>query len=122
LGVNGSGFAGLVEMGMRRRLMKQSAVEGMNGQRHIGDAAAEVAASTAAAAHRRDHHHHDVETQCCRPHCVEVVHLGQRAVAVCHDCEMDSGFLPHREAERLADRHRETTRTECQSLKESRAV
>jgi hypothetical protein len=108
-------------MGVRGRLMKQSAAEGMNGQQHTGDAAVEVAASTTAAAHRRDHHH-AADTQCCRPHCVEVVHLGQRAVAVCHDCEMDSGFLPHRDAEHLADRHRETTRTVCQSLEESRAV
>ena len=75
-------------------------------------AAAEVAACTAAAAHRRDHHH-EGKSQCCQPHCVQVVHLGQRAVAVCHDCQMDSGFLPHRDAERLAEQHREDTLTAC---------
>ena len=75
-------------------------------------AAAEVAACTAAAAHRRDHHH-EGKSQCCQPHCVQVVHLGQRAVAVCHDCQMDSGFLPHRDAERLAEQHREDTQTAC---------
>jgi hypothetical protein len=75
-------------------------------------AAAEVAACTAAAAHRRDHHH-EGKSQCCQPHCVQVIHLGQRAVAVCHDCQMDSGFLPHRDAERLAERHREDTLTAC---------
>jgi len=78
-------------------------------------AAAEVAACTAAAAHRRDHHH-EGKSQCCQPHCVQVVHLGQRAVAVCHDCQMDSGFLPHRDAERLAEQHREDTRTACVPL------
>lgn len=75
-------------------------------------AAAEVAACTAAAAHRRDHHH-EGKSQCCQPHCVQVVNLGQRAVAVCHDCQMDSGFLPHRDAERLAEQHREDTLTAC---------
>jgi len=78
-------------------------------------AAAEVAACTTAAAHRRDHHH-EGKSQCCQPHCVQVVHLGQRAVAVCHDCQMDSGFLPHRDAERLAEQHREDTRTACVPL------
>jgi len=79
-------------------------------ERHSGDATAEVAACTAAAAHRRDHHH-EGKNPCCQPHCVQVVYLGQRAVTVCHDCQMDSGFLPHRAAERLADQHREDTRT-----------
>ena len=46
----------------------------------------------------------------CHPHVVEVVHLGHRAVTVCHDCRLDSGFLPHREAESLAAGHREQTR------------
>jgi hypothetical protein len=41
---------------------------------------------------------------------VEVVHLGVRAVTVCHDCRLDSGFLPHREATSLAAGHREQTR------------
>jgi hypothetical protein len=68
------------------------------------ESAALVAASTAAAAHRRDHHHAPTET--CHPHVVEVVHLGHRAVTVCHDCESDSGFLPEREAEAVAQAHR----------------
>jgi hypothetical protein len=69
--------------------------------------AALVAACTAEAAHRRDHHHAGPET--CHPHAVEVVHLGHRAVTVCHDCESDSGFLPEREAEAVADAHRAQT-------------
>ena len=66
-----------------------------------------VAACTAAAAHRRDHHHAAAVT--CHPHAVEVIHLGHRAVTVCHDCESDSGFLPEREAEAVADAHRAQT-------------
>lgn len=69
----------------------------------------EVAACTAAAAHRRDHKH-GLSADDCHPHVVEVVHLGPRAVTVCHDCQLDSGFLPHREAEALAVGHREVTR------------
>jgi hypothetical protein len=95
--------------------MTRWAVNRMTQQPHVGEAAAEVAACTAAAAHRRDHHH-SAQGQCCQPHCVEVVHLGQRAVTVCHDCQMDSGFLPHRDAERLAAQHRESTRTVCVPL------
>lgn len=67
-----------------------------------------VAESTTAAAHRRDHQHAAGENS-CRPHVVEVVHLGSRAVAVCHDCQADSGFVPHRRAERLALEHRRQT-------------
>ncbi len=63
-----------------------------------------VAACTVDAVHRRDHHHDDDEA--CHPHLVEVVHLGRRAVAVCHDCGRDSGFLPERDAEELASAHR----------------
>jgi hypothetical protein len=63
-----------------------------------------IAASTAAAAHRRDHHHGQAVS--CHPHVVEVVHLGHRAVTVCHDCESDSGFLPERDAESVAHAHR----------------
>jgi hypothetical protein len=66
-----------------------------------------VAASTAAAAHRRDHHH--VGSTTCEPHAVEVVHLGHRAVTVCHDCESDSGFLPEGQAEAVASAHRDRT-------------
>jgi len=70
---------------------------------------AEVAACTVTAAHGRDHHH-ALSVQCCHPHAVQVVYLGHRALAVCHDCRTDSGFLPYREAERLADGHRDQTR------------
>jgi hypothetical protein len=68
------------------------------------ESAALVAACTAAAAHRRDHHHAAPVT--CHPHVVEVVHLGHRAVTVCHDCESDCGFMPEREAEAVAHAHR----------------
>ena len=68
----------------------------------------QVAASTIMAAHRRDHEH-GVRTAQCHPHAVEVVHLGDRAVMVCHDCGTDTGFLPHRHADRLAHEHRDRT-------------
>ena len=71
------------------------------------ESAALVAACTAAAAQRRDHHHPTARD--LQPHVVQVVHLGSRAVAVCHDCESDSGFLPERDAEALADTHRSQT-------------
>lgn len=70
---------------------------------------AEVAACTTTAVHGRDHDH-VARRQQCHPHAVEVVFLGRRALTVCHDCCADSGFLPHREAERLAKRHRDQTR------------
>jgi hypothetical protein len=73
------------------------------------DRAAQVAACTAAAAHRRDHHHLPGASPECHPHAVEVVHLGRRAVTVCHDCAADSGFLPEKEAEALACEHRDRT-------------
>lgn len=69
----------------------------------------EVAACTMAAAHRRDHDH-GLAADGCHPHVVEVVHLGPSAVCVCHDCRLDSGFLPGREAQALATVHRELTR------------
>lgn len=69
----------------------------------------EVAACTMAAAHRRDHDH-GLGADECHPHVVEVVHLGSSAVCVCHDCRLDSGFLPGREAQALATVHRELTR------------
>ena len=69
----------------------------------------EVAACTMAAAHRRDHDH-SLNPSECHPHAVEVVHLGGQAVTVCHDCQLDSGFLPRRQAETLAAGHRELTR------------
>jgi hypothetical protein len=69
----------------------------------------EVATCTVTAAHRRDHDH-GLSVQCCHPHAVQVVYLGHRALTVCHDCRADSGFLPHREAERLAQGHRDNTR------------
>jgi hypothetical protein len=69
----------------------------------------DVAACTMAAAHRRDHEH-TLGADACHPHAVEVVHLGRGAVCVCHDCRLDSGFLPRREADALAAGHRELTR------------
>ena len=66
-----------------------------------------VAACTVDAVHRRDHHHDGEET--CHPHLIEVVHLGRRAIAVCHDCCRDSGFLAEREADLLASAHRRET-------------
>lgn len=73
------------------------------------DRVTEVAASTMEAAHRRDHDH-GLGADACHPHVVEVVHLGHRAVCVCHDCRLDTGFLPRREAEALAAGHRDLTR------------
>lgn len=69
----------------------------------------EVAACTTAAAHRRDHDH-GPGADTCHPHVVEVVHLGPRALCVCHDCRLDSGFVPSRAAEALAAGHRDLTR------------
>lgn len=69
---------------------------------------AEVAACTAEAAHGRDHDH-ALDGPSCHPHVVEVVCLGKQALTVCHDCRSDSGFLPYREAVRLAEGHREQT-------------
>jgi hypothetical protein len=66
-----------------------------------------VAICTVDAVHRRDHQHGDEGA--CHPHLVEVVHLGRRAVAVCHDCRQDSGFLPELDADRLASAHRQET-------------
>jgi hypothetical protein len=76
---------------------------------------AEVAACTTMAAHRRDHDHM-VSVQCCHPHAVEVIFLGHQGLTVCHDCRADSGFLPYREAERLAKGHRDQTRGASDSL------
>jgi hypothetical protein len=67
----------------------------------------QVAACTVDAVHRRDHHHAGEDA--CHPHLIEVVHLGRRAVVVCHDCRRDSGFLPERDADRLASAHRQET-------------
>jgi hypothetical protein len=72
-----------------------------------------VAANTVDAVHRRDHQHGEAEA--CHPHLVEVVHLGRRAVTVCHDCHQDSGFLPERDADRLATAHRQDTADEAHS-------
>jgi hypothetical protein len=77
----------------------------MSGSTHHPCAA--VAACTVDAVHRRDHHHPD--DQACHPPLIAVVHLGRRAVAVCHDCHRDSGFLPERDADRLAMAHRQET-------------
>jgi hypothetical protein len=75
---------------------------------------AAVAACTAAAAHRRDHRHGPHEE--CHPHVVEVVRLGTLAVAVCHDCGSDSGFVPEREAETISLLHRQSTLAESAPL------
>ena len=74
-----------------------------------------VAECTKAAVHRRDHGH-DCAADACHPHVVEIVHLGQEAVCVCHDCRADSGFLPRRAAEALAADHRLLTRTNSVAL------
>ena len=79
-----------------------------------------VAASTVDAVHRRDHHHGGEEA--CHPHLIEVVHLGRRAVAVCHDCRQDSGFLPERDADRLASAHRQETAEDGYSTFSSRVA
>ena len=73
-----------------------------------------VAACLVDAVHRRDHRHGDEGA--CRPHLIEVVHLGRRAVAVCHDCHQDSGFLPERDADRMASTHRQETAGSTDSL------
>ena len=78
-------------------------------EQHLMMRVTEVAACTMAAAHRRDHEH-SLGADSCHPHAVEVVHLGLRACTVCHDCGLDSGFLPRREAESLAAGHRQQTR------------
>lgn len=70
---------------------------------HARDA---VATGALTAAHRRDHAHVD---DACVPHSIEVVHLGERAVMVCHDCRTDSGFLPSRDAEQIARAHEADT-------------
>jgi hypothetical protein len=74
-----------------------------------------VAECTLEAVHRRDHHH--AADEICHPHTIEVVHLGRRAVVVCHDCHTDSGFLPERDAARVASAHHDETFPD-----ESRAV
>ena len=79
-----------------------------------------IAACTVDAVHRRDHHHEGEEA--CHPHLIEVVHLGRRAVAVCHDCRRDSGFLPERDADRLASAHRHATATTGYSTFPSRVA
>lgn len=77
---------------------------------HDNEPAAHIAACTAGAAHRRDHLHPD-ETDQCHPHAVEVICLGDRGLAVCHDCAADSGFVALRDAERMAAAHRRDTVT-----------
>ena len=79
-----------------------------------------VATCTVDAVHRRDHHHGGDEA--CTPHLVEVVHLGRQAVAVCHDCRRDSGFLPARDADRLASAHRQETAADGYAILASRVA
>jgi hypothetical protein len=69
---------------------------------------AAVADATCQAAHRRDHGH-SVHAPGCHPHAVEVVHLGDRAFAICHDCCADTGYLAERQAQRTAEEHRRCT-------------
>ena len=76
---------------------------------HSTDVVTDVAACTMAAVHRRDHEHR-VGEDSCHPHVVEVVHLGPRAACVCHDCRLDSGFLPRHQAEVMAADHQHLTR------------
>lgn len=83
-------------------------------------AAADVAACTVSAAHGRDHDH-GLGVECCHPHAVLVVYLGQSALTVCRDCRTDSGFLPYREAERLAEGHRHQTRETSVALMQTAA-
>jgi hypothetical protein len=71
---------------------------------------ANVASCTTMAAHGRDHDH-VAPSQRCHPHTVEVVFLGPRAMAVCHDCRQDSGFLSIGQAESVAKGHRAHTRS-----------
>jgi len=92
------------KMGLSREIDRGTIVE----QQPMGRIT-EVAECTMAAAHRRDHEH-CLGTKGCHPHVVEVVHLGPRAACVCHDCRLDSGFVPRREAEALAAGHRDLTR------------
>lgn len=70
-----------------------------------------VADATCQAAHRRDHGH-SVRAPGCHPHSVEVVHLGNRAFAICHDCGSDTGFLAERVAQVTAEEHRRSTAIE----------
>lgn len=80
-----------------------------------------VAENTTAAAHRRDHNHPPGEDS-CHPHVVEVVHLGDRALAVCHDCREDTGFLLHHSADGVAVDHRQQTRVTNVALKPGTAT
>ncbi len=88
-------------------IRREAGEEEMDRQRST-EGIATVATCTAAAAHRRDHDH-PTNQDSCHPHAVEVIYLGTRAVAVCHDCRSDTGFLPHRQAERIALAHHEAT-------------
>ena len=74
--------------------------------REMPKGAAVVVESMVGAVHRRDHTHWK---DTCHPHFVEVVGLGDQAIAVCHDCSLESGLVGTREAERLASEHLEQT-------------
>ena len=77
----------------------------------------EIAACTMSAAHRRDHRH-AISAGSCHPHAIEVIHLGTRGVAVCHDCGADSGFVPTRHAMRVAAEHQQETRSASVMLRQ----
>jgi hypothetical protein len=74
----------------------------------LPDPVSAVAACTVTAVHRRDHRHAAPGTG-CHPHQVEVVHLGRRALVVCHDCGQDTGFVPGEQALRVAEGHQDAT-------------
>jgi hypothetical protein len=78
-----------------------------------------VEEATCRASHRRDHEHGALTPE-CRPHAVEVVHLGTRAFAICHDCRTDSGYMAEQGARRAASEHRAQTAVRSAHLPRSR--
>ncbi len=78
-----------------------------------------------AAAHRRDHEH-GLGAEAVTLTWWRLCTWDGRAVTVCHDCRLDSGFLPRREAEAMAAGHRELTREVsvklCALIEDSRGV
>jgi hypothetical protein len=65
-----------------------------------------IVRATLVAVHRRDHAHAD---DCCHPHQVEVVRLGQVAMAVCHDCRFEYGFEDEHTCQKIAQQHEHAT-------------
>jgi hypothetical protein len=62
--------------------------------------------ATLVAVHRRDHRHGE---HSCHPHEIEVIGLGQAAMAVCHDCCFEFGFDDSHTCEDAASLHRRAT-------------